>query len=179
VNSAPPFTDPTLFEQTKSLADQLIPVADGIRDLYTQFGLRPYTVRIITVSWSGGDVGVGVPSVVNNLHLLPTPKIIDLGNITEIAQPVGLDEVGSVEVSEISGSYTEDQLRGLDYAGNTQTVDIDMFYEIQMLQPNAQLGAARRFQLRGAPQYLADKFQWVVRLEKSHEDRARDGTPGF
>lgn len=160
-----------------TLARKLIPVVDRIRDLNTQFGLRPYIVRIIRTRWSGGQRGDGVENVVYEAPILPTPLISDLSGLTEIVQPVGLDEVGAIVVSEVSGSYTEDYLLGRGSAGESIPADEQFYYEIEFPRPGNQPGERRRFFPRSAPTYQPARFQWTVTLERSHEDRSRSGEP--
>lgn len=160
-----------------ALARCLIPVADSIRDLRTQFGLRPYVVRIVRTKWTFDERGGGVEFVLNEFVLLPTPKVSDLSGLMEIASSVGLDETGGVFLSEVSGRITEDQLRGLDTDGSPVPEDEQVYYEIEFQSPSNRPNARRRFALRSAPTYLAGKFQWQFRLEKANEDRSRSGEP--
>lgn len=173
------FTDPNALEQSKTLVRKLIPTADSLRDLLTKFGMRPYTIKIIRVKWTGGERGVGMALVVPNteFHLLPVPKMVDLEGVTEIVTAVGLDEVGSILVTQISPRYTEEQLRGWDQYGNPPGVDEETFYEIEFIRTDNLPSEKRRFFLRTAPQFFAGKLQWQLRLERSHQDRDRDGTP--
>ena len=171
------FDDPTKINLGNTLAQKLIPVADNIRNLFTRFGLRTYKVRIVRVRWSAGRRFKGVPSVVEELDIMPTPLVQDLTTLTEIASPIGLDEAGVIVVSEISGEYTDDQLRSLSKEGEPPGPDEEVFYEIEYPQPNgpSTTNERRRFFLRGAPYYAAGRFQWSVRLEKTNEDRSRTG----
>ena len=169
------FTNPSSMQVGKSLARKLIPVADKLRDLFTKFGMRPYRVRIVRVRWSGERRGVGVPLVEATLDLMPTPLVQDLTTLTEIVQAVGLDEVGSIILSEVSGSFTDDQLRFVDKTGQPQDPNEEVFYEIEFPRPDGLPGARRRFYLRSAPHYNAGRFQWQMRLEKAHENRSRTG----
>jgi hypothetical protein len=174
--AVPKYTDPTSIELKRTLAQRLIPVADRLRDLFTRFGLRPYKVRIVRIRWTGGSRGVGTPLVERELDLLPTPLVQDLSTMTEIVQPIGLDEIGMISVSEISGRFKEDELRFLDASGRPPDDDEEVFYEIEFPLPNG-TSIKRRFYLRAAPHYFASRFQWQVRLEKAHEDRDRIGDP--
>jgi len=171
------FTDPTSIQLNQTLARQFIPLADQLRDMLTQFGLRPYKVRIVRVQWSGGERGIGTSTVVSELVLLPTPLISDLTTLTEIVQPVGLDEIGMVQLSEVSGRFTEDELMGRDSDGSPIPADQEFFYEAEFPRPDGKPGVRRRFFPRSAPQYDAGGLQWIVRLEKTHEDRGRGGDP--
>lgn len=171
------FTDLTAQQYAKTLARRFVPLADTLRDLLTKFGLRPYKVRIIRVKWSGGRRGVGAPTVASELHLLPTPLISDLTSLQAIVHPVGLDEHGALLLSEVSGRYTEDELLGRDSEGQPVGADDEFFYEIEFPRPDGLSSTRRRFFPQGAPQYYAGKLQWQIRLERSHEDRDRDGDP--
>lgn len=171
------FTDPTKMSLSNTLAQTLIPVADSIRDIYSQFGLRPYKLSILRVRWSGGERGRGTPHVASTLPITPTPLVQDLSTMTEVLHPVGLDEVGVVSVSEISGRFTDDQLRFLDEDGEPPSPDEEVFYEIEYPQPDGNSSVKRRFFLRGAPHYSSGRFQWSIRLEKANEDRSRIGDP--
>ncbi len=173
----PKFTDPTTLDLKRTLAQQLIPVADSIRDLHTRFGLRPYKVRVVRVRWSGGMRGHGTPHVASTMDLLPTPLVQDLTTLTEILQPIGLDEVGTISVAEISGRFTDDDLRLQSKNGVPPGPDEEVFYEIEFPQPDGGPSVKRRFFLRGAPYYSAGRFQWSIRLEKANEDRSRRGDP--
>jgi hypothetical protein len=169
------FTDLSTFAFDKTLARKLIPVADGIRDLFSRFGTRPYKVRLVRVVWSSGTRGAGAPVVQRVLDILPTPLVQDLSTMTEIVHPIGLDEVGTIVVSEISGRFTDEELRFLDKAGDPPGPDTEVFWEIEFPRPDGLPGDLRRFYLRSAPMYFSTKFYWMVRLEKAHNDRDRNG----
>ncbi len=168
------YTRPTAASLGHSLAQKLIPTADKIRDLYAKFGLRPYMVRIVKTGWSAGARGKGIENVTVVRELLPVPLVLDIGTLTEILQPIGLDEVGGIQVTQISGTLTEEDLRGLDSAGNPPGKNEQVFYEIEF--PKDGDNARRRFVLRGAPYYQADKFSWSIRLERQHVDRTTNGS---
>lgn len=174
--SLPVYTDPTALQFGKTLAQKLVPVADRLRDLYTKFGLRPYKVRVVRIRWTSGQRGVGAPVVESTLDLLPTPLVLDLTTMTEIVHPIGLDEVGIIAVSEISGRFTDGQLRAMDTRGQPPGADEEVFYEIEFPRPDGSIDK-RRFYLRAAPHYFASKFYWQVRLEKAHPDRQANGDP--
>lgn len=168
------FTDLSGINLKRTLAQRLISVADGLRDLRTKFGMRPFEVHILRTKWTGGRRGYGEESVVSDLPILPVPRIVDLGSLTEIVQPIGMDEIGSVGMEEISARYTDDQLRGYHDDGTPPDDDEQVYYEVTFPTRDEQQ-TRRRFCLRSAPMYYAGRFEWVVRLEKSHADRDRDG----
>ncbi len=161
----------------RTLARQLIPVADQLRDLYTVFGLRPYLVRLVKTKWSLGRRNQGVEQVVFSRDILPTPLVSDLSGVAQVSSPIGLDEIGDVVVSQISGRFTEDQLRGSDDLGNPPDKDEDLYYEIEFPTPGDGQGERRRFTINSAPMYFSDKFAWTLHLERQRMDRTRGGTP--
>ena len=114
-----------------TLAREFVELADDLRDLLSQFGLRAYRVSTIRVQWSGGKRGRGSPIVIEETIILPTPKIASLDGLQELVQSVGLDEVGSVELSEVSGRFTEEQLRGFTDAGDGLPVAQEFYYEVE------------------------------------------------
>lgn len=174
------FTRVSALQLTASLAHKLIGVADPLRDLYTRFGLRPYEVHLVWTRWSGGKRGLGTEIVEGNPYpILPTPLVSDFTTMTEVSTPIGLDETGEIVVSQITGSLTEDFLRGHTRDGRPVNADEQLYYEIEFPQPfpTGPDGERRRFVLKGAPMYKADMFQWYLRLEKARQDRARNGDP--
>jgi hypothetical protein len=169
------FTDLTSNQYEHTLAREFVPLADELRDMLTEFGLRPYKVRIIRIQWSGGERGIGQPSVVSELHLLPTPKVTDLSGLSEIVHSIGLHEVGGILLTEISGRFTEEALKGYDADETPIPPDQEFFYEIEFPRPDGQPSVRRRFFPSSPPEYKAGKLQWTVRLERAHEDRLRNG----
>lgn len=171
----PKFTVLSGEKLAKSFASSLISAADSIRDLYVQFGLRTYLVSIIRTGWTGGKRGMGVEYVKEEIEVLPTPRLSTLDSVTEILQPVGLDEIGYVMLSEISGRYTEDELLGRIKDGIPLGKDEQVFYEIHFPQKDGNPGIRRRFLIRAAPFYSAERLQWSIQLQRAHEDRTRAG----
>ena len=171
------FTHVTPALLRESLGRDLIDVVDCARDIASELGVRPYVVRIVRTRWSGGARGAGVEEVMSALDLLPTPKVSDLSGLAEVLQPVGLDEVGGVQVEEISGRFSEEELRFLSADGAAPEPQESVWWEIEFIRHDGKPGQRRRFALSGAPEYLPTRVQWRVRLTKAHEDRGRDGVP--
>lgn len=169
------FTRVRGMDVRRTLASKLTPTADRIRDLYTSFGLRPYIVQQVRVRWSEGHRGRGTPEVIRLREILPTPLVVDMATMTELTGPVGVDELGVVAVTQISGRFTEEQLRGFDDAGKPTSKDEEFFYELEFPERSGQPGMIRRFTLDAAPMFRADQFQWKLRLARAHGDRARNG----
>lgn len=173
----PKFTEVTTKQAKSTLARDFIGLADDLRDMLTQFGLRTYVVRTVRVQWSGGKRGRGTPIVIAEDSILPTPKIATFDGMQELVQSIGISEVGSVELTQISGRYTEEQIRGFSEAGEPLPQDQEFFYEIEFFPNDNGPSKKRRFNVKNAPTYYPGKLQWQVRLEKSNDDRARGGDP--
>lgn len=170
------FTTVTTRQAKATLARDFVDLADDLRDMLTQFGLRTYKVSMIRLQWSGGRRGRGAPIIVSEEALLPTPKISSLDALTELVQPVGVDELGAIELTQISGRYTEEQLTGKGVDGSPIPPNEEFFYEIEFF-PQAGPSKKRRFQTKTAPNYFPGKLQWVLRLEKANDNRALNGDP--
>jgi len=173
---ARPFTALSNVDLANTFARKFIPVADGLRDLATRLGMRPYEVRLVHVVWSGDERGEGVPTVKHVAPLLPTPLVADLSSLQEVVQVVGMDEAGQVRVSQISGRYTEDQLMGRDPSGNPPAPNEEFFYEIEYPVPGGGTGELRRFFPSAAPSYYPGRLEWVLVLERQAGQRDRDGS---
>lgn len=164
-------------QMAQTLAAKFVPLGDSLRDLLSKFGLRRYLVHVVKTKWTGGRRGNGTENVVYDEMILPTPKVLDMQGVAEVLQQVGLDEVGSIKLSKISGRYTDEFLRGLDEEGNGPAADENLYYEIEFPRADGLPGDRRRFQLSGAPMYFAGRLYWEVNLTRAHEDRDRRGVP--
>jgi hypothetical protein len=170
------FTEVTSAQAKKTLARRFVGLADSLRDLLTKFGLRSYRVSLVRIQWSGGKRGRGVPTVVEETPILPTPKIGSLEAISEMASSIGLNEVGSLELSQVSGTFTEEQLSGRSPEGDPIPPSQEFFYEVEFF-PNDGLPTKRRFFPSSAPVYFPGRLQWCVQLTKANKDRMREGDP--
>lgn len=159
----------------KTLSQKLVPVADKVRDLHTRFGGRVYNVRIVRTRWSGGKRGVGTESIIDITYIRPTPRVVDLTSLQEITTQIGLNEAGSIQVTQISGRFTEEILLGIDPELKEPPVNENIFYEIEFPRSDGRAAKKRRFHIRAAPSYDPYGFQWSVTLEKADEDRDRAG----
>lgn len=95
-------TQPSLF------ADAMIGVVDSIRGaIHGALGTRPWSVAIVTRTWSGGRVGVGTPSDAV-MELQPTPMVSKITR--DRFGPAGRESSGQVQLTEVSLAYTELEL---------------------------------------------------------------------
>jgi len=149
-------------------------VVDGLRQLETNAGLRPYRVFAVVVKWSGGEVGRGDPTVESEVELLPTP-LVRLKGIRFENKPGGKTDRGYVEVSEVSTRYTEEQLLTAFHVKQPLGEGREAFYEIVRDARDGQPGLRRRFVLRQVPDHDAENFQWILRLSAQDKSRGKDG----
>lgn len=131
------------FEVADTLVEELVEVADDIRALYTEFGLRPYRIFAVWVGWLADEDDDGAVTG-DEVMLLPPerwndptailsrlvevgvgrPKVLFEKEIlpTPLAEPVGISrrlditgdtEQGSLLMTQISSRLSEDELMGL------------------------------------------------------------------
>jgi hypothetical protein len=170
------FTEVTSSQAKKTLARGFINLADSLRDMLTKFGLRTYKVSILKVEWSGNRRGRGTPQVVSELAVLPTPKISAIDSLSEIIQAGGGLESGSLELTQISGRFTEEQLRGHANDGEPIPANQEFFYEVEFF-PHEGPSVKRRFIPSAPPAYYPGRLGWTVRLARSFDNRDRNGDP--
>lgn len=164
-------------EARRSLASKLVPVVDKLRQLSTEFGMRPYRVFLVHVLWSGGRLGAGTPSEISRREILPTPKVIDLSSTTELLSAFGRTEDGSLIVDEISEKYSEDDLLGatpdlVDPAvPNTGRANAEFFWEVQEQRETSPVPVVRHYIVASAPM-RKPPMGWRISLAKRDADRA-------
>lgn len=95
------------------LADRLQPTVDKLRQRFTTFGLRPYTVLLVWTRWGGNERGEGHETVLFEAPILPRPKVVDLSSVALNPYSAGLLPVGSVALEEVTTQLMEEHLTGL------------------------------------------------------------------
>lgn len=155
-----------------SLVEELGEVADDLRQIATELGARPYRVFSIVVGWSGGEIGRGDQTVLEETELLPTPYV-DLSVIRYRVTSGGKTDDGVVKMFEISPRYTEDEVKALfsRELGDTE----QQFVEIRLDARFGEDPMRHRLVLSGMPYHDATGFQWVVNLMIQQEERRRTG----
>jgi hypothetical protein len=172
-------------EYAKTLIPKLVPVVDRIRQLSTNFGLMPYRVFLVHLSWGGMRVGEGQPYEIGRVEILPTPEVGDLNATSEVLRPLGLSEEGSLSISQISAKYTEDDLMGRtpDLTNpalpSTTSRNTEFFYEVVESRPSSPRSTRRRYVPSSVPALSRDGFQWRVTLTKQDYNRVREGSLGL
>ena len=157
-----------------SLVESMGPVADSMRQLLTDFGMRPYRVFSVVVNWSGGEEGRGVEQVIQETELLPTP-LVDLSRLRAPMTQGGRAEQGYYVMEEVSSQFTEDDIRTLFHVQPLPKGKIG-YIEVRMDRRDGE-AKRRRFTVRGVPQRRADEFDWRVNLSSQDQARLRNGQP--
>lgn len=155
-----------------SLVEGLGAVADDLRQLYTDLGLRPYRVFSVLQQWSGRRIGAGVVQVVREVELLPTP-LVDLTPVRRKQNEGGFTEDGLVTLRELSPRLTEEQVVALCCPRPLEPGQ-EAFIEVRHDARDGET-PRRRFSVESPPFRKAGKFEWMVRLRKANPDRAPSG----
>lgn len=163
-------------DPSATLVEQLGSVADDLRQLNTDFGLRPYRVFSVRVRWTGGEVGRGECVVISEREFLPTPRLDETGGVAGTPRSGGIAERGSVKLREISPRYTEDEVRGLLCCSLTLAPGVEGWVEV-MMDARDGLSRRRRFVVSGIPFRNAGRFEWTATLLRQDQDRSRSGVP--
>jgi len=172
----PPNLDPDLGPNPSpatSLVESLGAVADSMRQLYTDVGLRPYRVFAVKIRWSGPITGAGEPTIDQEEEFLPTP-LLDLKPVEEQVKTGGILERGSVTLRQISPRYTSEEL---DSLLATEERNVECFVEVRLDSRDSAEPILRRFARIQAPVYDAEAFEWTMRIAKQDVNRGRDGSP--
>lgn len=168
----------TASEYSQTLAAKLVPCVDKIRQLNTNFGLRPYRVFLVITEWTGQRRGQGVERVLSETELLPTPKIESFASLNLQLMSAGLEEVGDLRISEISPKYTGEQLLGR-HTDNTELLKNQGFRWEVVLYKQGNEPIRRSFVPKGLPDFMPGRVQWAVSLTRlrSGVDRDSEGRP--
>jgi hypothetical protein len=162
-------------------AQDMVEVADEIRQLNADFGLRPYRVFLVHQLWTGPARGMGQPEEVSRVELLPTPRVEDMTATGRALHAVGLTEDGSLRLAEISARYTEDELLGRTpdvrdpVLPRTGKRAMEFYYEVVHQRRRDDPALRRRYVPDAAADLKPGKFGWTVHLKKQQGDAARDG----
>lgn len=93
------------------LVDSLVPdVIDGLReDLHPAFGVRAYRVYRVIRTWTGKSAGEGRHTD-DAAELRPQPRVSVWSGLKYVQATCGIRELGDVQLSEVSLTYTDEQI---------------------------------------------------------------------
>jgi hypothetical protein len=101
-----------------SLRDDMLPVVDGLRGLFSEFGVARYAFAIRRITWSGGKRGLGVATPVDTPIVSASggSPLVQPVSTREIAASAGTFQEGDLRISGITphyagGGFTPAQLR--------------------------------------------------------------------
>jgi hypothetical protein len=103
------------------LVDSLVAdVIDGLREeLHPQFGVRAYRLYRVIRTWSGAIAGEGTFADLAH-ELRPQPLVSVWDGMRYVQAACGLEQLGDVKLTEVSLTYTFDQLTGRPLAANKE-----------------------------------------------------------
>lgn len=162
----------------RTLAHRFVRLADNLRQLATKFGIRPYRVWLVWTQFTGTEVGMGKEVEKLRIEILPTPDVQSLDRVALSPSGAGVVRVGDVQLKEISGSLTRDQLLGKTYPARREDGDgpgepIRFFYEIQEDGRGDDPAWRARFIPMSEPNRKADDVQWQIMLSRVDPDGRR------
>jgi hypothetical protein len=149
-----------------SIIDRLVPVIDRIRGtIHPKAGDRQWNVAVVRRVWPSGrrgDASGGAP-VSTVLQLTPQPRVefpTDEHGVHFEMQPHGKLEEGTCKISEISLTYSEDQLTPQNLPANTE------FY-FRLTDAQGQLVPARHYVPAGPASPDREKnMGWTITLTR-------------
>lgn len=103
------------------LVDSLVPdVIDGLREeLHPAFGVRAYRVYRVIRTWSGARPGEG-SFVDDAAELRPQPRVSVWDGFRYVQAVCGINELGDVKLTEVSLTYTAEQIDPKSLAHNQE-----------------------------------------------------------
>lgn len=174
----------------RTLVSRLAPVADRVRQIATNLGARPLRVFLVWTTSGGYERGAGEEEELLRAEILPTPVVSDLSALALTPFSAGKYPVGTIRVTEVSlDRFTADVLTGARLPGAplglfkhpvsgepVPAERVSFFYEVAEDGRGDDPPARRRFRLFGEPHPNAENVEWILFLERTAENRARDGT---
>ena len=156
-----------------SLVEDFAGLADDMRQMAADFGLRPYLVYSVVVRWSGGERHRGTPSVVWEAAFLPVPKVEGTDQIAHELRAGGDVKRGTLRLTGLSARYTQDDIEHL-FCRRLRT-DEEHYIEVRVDGRDGTQVVRSRYVISAEPE--RGVLGWSVRLTKHDEDRTRSGRP--
>lgn len=172
----PPLYDGGLGESqgTGTLVQSLEDDIDDIRQVATDLGARPHTYHSVTITWSGGEIGRGEPTVTRDVAIVPTPRTQAVGWLDRTTEAGGTTERGDIVLTGISPRFTEDEIDEL-FGTVELEAGVETFVE-QRIDQRDGTTRRRRFMLAKTPERRPTNLDWRVTLRKADGNRLTNGT---
>jgi len=194
----------TATEARNTLVARLGPTVNRLRQRLTNFGLRPQQVFLVWTRWTGPERGDGREVILKRVPILPLPKVEDLTGISLQFFSGGTLPVGSVRVTAIPPTMSQDMLNGLlvpddptasfasqaagkgpvNPAALSQSAGevvqpYEFFWEIvdDGRSNEGRPPVRQRFRPLSKAFRRAEEFDWAIVLERVSDDMKRDGQP--
>lgn len=147
------------------LVDGLVADIDDLRGLADEFGTRQFRLYAVTRTWAGGEVGEGDDGFTDSeVEIAPPPKVDPYVELGFKLQPCGIDEAGVVKLSEVSLSYSLQDLVGYPPGGSLEP-GVERVFKLR--ENYGQGHPDRTFYLDKSPAADREKtIGWVVWLRK-------------
>jgi len=154
-----------------TLVEGLASIADDIRQIAVDLGARPYTVHVVRVRWTGGEIGRGQPEIALDEPLLPIPLVGDIGQLSREMTEGGASERGDTVATGVSARYTEDDLDRFFGCVPGE----EPFLEVRIDDRDGST-RRRRYTLARPPERRPTRADWRLVLRRQGADRQRDGS---
>lgn len=145
-----------------NLVDSLLGTVDDLRgSLNTDMGTRQWRIYVVRRVWSGPRVSEG--TYTDTLTELTPQPLVSSDDRFRQSSPAGLEEDGAVTLSEVSLTYTEDELKPSPAANE------EILYLLR--DAHGQSIADRYFVLAEPPKPdRVNTIGWIMRLRQVNVD---------
>lgn len=147
---------------TDDLAADMVPVADELRALADEFGVRQWDVYRVVRTWSGSRPGTPTATSFTDVAtaITPIPEVLEVDSMRLQLPPTGTYEDGDVKLTGISRTYTEAEL-----TGTASTANVEVFYKLADKLGGGQ--ADRYFTVVGKPLSRPDNAEITMHLRRA------------
>jgi hypothetical protein len=163
----------------RTLAESLGPAVDGIRQIATDLGVRPYRVFLVHWRWPGRR-GIGKPVETHREEILPTPRVQDMLSTNFAVSAFGTSEGGGLFIDQVSQRYSEADLTGrtpdlMDAVRpQTSSSNVEFFWEVRERRNTTPPTKPRRYIPSGVPMLNRTGMHWRVNLQKQETSYEAD-----
>ncbi len=143
-----------------NLVDSLVDVVDDLRgDLHPAMGVRQWRVYTVRRTYAGEEAGDG-PFTDVETEILPQP-LVSYDLVNELT-PAGIEDAGTITLSEVSLTYTEAELDG------SVLLPTQQWYYV-LRDAHGQEMRDRYFGLKDPPRPdRINTIGWIVKLIRQH-----------